>query len=244
MAKININQYLGLVDGSVNIERIYLKVAESDYLKTVPYIDIPPEDVEQYPDYTPIAPPEASDKFTFWSGETWAQRIDYTGTVLYSKYDKEKYVCDKKDVPSRLLLYTPLEPNQYDEWDAKKETWVFNLEAAKEKKQAEIKEAFHNNIETGSFLSDVLGIWVDCRRSGVNNDLQNAQGLLSYMQRNDVEAVEYVGQTEKKVARQNNIAELIGEMEAYAVALYTKKWELEEQLKAAETAEQIEVIKW
>ena len=89
-----------------------------------------------------------------------------------------------------------------------------------------------------------MQIEVDCRRSGEKNDLQNVQGLISYLERNRETETIYVGYSESKTVTIQMLKSLCTEMEDHVLALYHKKWQLEEQVKNTNDIELLKDIKW
>jgi hypothetical protein len=109
----------------------------------------------------------------------------------------------------------------------------------------EIIFSFDSEIAAGHFASSALGIDVDCRRSGLKNDLQNVQGLISYMSRKSISSIEYVGYSETITGVTVSMLEsLCAEMEDYVLALYQKKWSLEVMVAAAKTETELKAIAW
>jgi len=143
-----------------------------------------------------------------------------------------------------LLHYT----NCY--WDdneklVKAITDVELLEEAKEIKTKEIDSAFNNEVSTGHFMSTTLEIEIDCRRSTTKNDLQNVQGLMSYMVRNGITTTDYRGVSKTKSnVTISQLTDICGEMEDHVLGLYNKKWILEAQINACTNKEQLDAIKW
>lgn len=116
------------------------------------------------------------------------------------------------------------------------------LKNAKEDKVKEIKQEFINRIEQGYFLSLVLEIKVDCRRGGYNNDLQNVEGLIQFMEGASIEEITYKGYTEEVTATLSQLQQLRVEMIQYALNMYQKKWELETLVTNALTIEDVNNI--
>jgi hypothetical protein len=110
----------------------------------------------------------------------------------------------------------------------------------------EIVSSFNEQLANGYFLSTALGIEVDCRRSGIKNDLQNVQGLISFLERRGGTETHYVGYSETVLATVDQLKTLCTEMEDHVLRLYEQKWQLEELVKLAETRDQIKniVIEW
>ena len=147
--------------------------------------------------------------------------------VVEDKNNPPQFILDEYDVS-----LTPFLPNPIP------------FEESKTLKSKEILDAFNNTVATGHFLSTVLSIEVDCRRDTTKNDLQNVQGLISYMTRNEVTEVEYIGYTSTGIATISQLQTLCNEMEDHVLGLYQKKWALEAQIKEATTIEQLNAIVW
>ena len=114
-----------------------------------------------------------------------------------------------------------------------------------------IDNSFNNNLSYGYFKSVTLNINVDCRRNETKNDLQNVQGLISYMTRNSIAQIDYVGYThtstgisEHALATKEQLNNLSYEMEDFALPLYQRKWTLENMIKMATTIEDLLKITW
>ena len=115
----------------------------------------------------------------------------------------------------------------------------------KNNKYIEIIGAFENNLSNGVFDSTILNMKVDCRRSNTKNDLQNVQGLISYMTRNSISTIDYVGYTEIKTNVTISMLEtLVEEMQDYALTLYNKKWQIETLINSCSSKEELETINW
>lgn len=116
------------------------------------------------------------------------------------------------------------------------------LSAAKSLKKAEISSLFDEVCIHGIYTSTVLGIIVDCRRTDTKNDYQNVVGLISSMNRNNIEHVGYVGVYDTVNATKDQIQQLAYEMEDRAISLYNQKWGYLEELAKAKTVKEIESI--
>ena len=81
-----------------------------------------------------------------------------------------------------------------------KVTWADDMEKLSAAKLSEIANAFSEAIKNGSFVSETLGIEVDCRRNVEKNDEQNVRGLISKMAREKIAEVEYRGTTDSAPA--------------------------------------------
>lgn len=110
----------------------------------------------------------------------------------------------------------------------------------------EIYRIFKINIQSGSFISGTLGIAVDCRRNGADNDLQNVKELIDNYEDLTEGEKYYIGLTETTSfpLTLDQLKELKKEMGTWGRNLYKKKWALEAQLKNATTEEEINSINW
>ena len=110
----------------------------------------------------------------------------------------------------------------------------------------EIVSSFNEQLSNGYFMSTALGIEVDCRRSGIKNDLQNVQGLVSFLERRGDTETHYVGYSGTVLATVDQLKTLCTEMEDHVLRLYEQKWQLGGVVKLAETRYQIKniVIEW
>ena len=123
-------------------------------------------------------------------------------------------------------------------------TKEMDFDVYKDIKKREIRLAFENSFRKSVFMSDTLGIDVDCRRSDTKNDRENCKILLNYMQRNNVNNIMYVGHTESVDITVEQLQDLIVEMEEYGLSLYNYKWNLESEIEKAKTIEDLGVIQW
>lgn len=157
----------------------------------------------------------------------------------YLDFNGEYYEGDKAD---HRHIEVPQRPSPLHEWDG--DGWVLNLTEARNQKLAEIKTAFETALQSGKFFSAALGIEVDCRRSATNNDKQNSEGLLSYMQRNSVSETQYRGYADTVTVTPADLTSLISEMEDHVLSLYQHKWELEGFVETGTTEEELNAIVW
>jgi hypothetical protein len=111
-------------------------------------------------------------------------------------------------------------------------------------KENEIRDSFTDNFVNGKFMSETLGIEVDCRRNGKDNDLQNVQNLIEDMTEEGETSVDYVGYTEiKQGVTIDQLKKLLKEMRKYGRGTYTKKVMLQEQIKGS-SLKDLDNIKW
>jgi hypothetical protein len=122
---------------------------------------------------------------------------------------------------------------------------IFNLATYKTKMLNNLSTVFEKAVSAGHFTSATLGIEVDCRRTTAKNDLQNVQGLISYMTRNSLTTIDYIGYSETKTGvTKANLEALCGEMEDYVLFLYQKKWGLETLINAATDKAGVDAVVW
>jgi len=161
-------------------------------------------------------------------------------------FNKENYlqqdICTEHQIPEG---WTKLEPikDRPNKWEVDK--WIVDKEKYREQKAQEITWAFDTELSEGKFLSQALGIEVDCRRSSNKNDKQNVEGLINHMVRNSITEITYVGyDSVKENVTKVMLENLVGEMEDCALGLYNRKWQLETAVKQAKTVGELENIKW
>ncbi len=152
-----------------------------------------------------------------------------TVTTFYDNPHKRGIEADFKRESKKIIL-VPSENN--------------NLKIAQEKQKKLVVEGFEKELKEGHFMSSILGIEADCRRSGIKNDLQNVQGLISFMERTGQSETNYVGYTETVRTTVNSLKALCGEMEDFVLSLYNKKWSLENQINTASTIDEVKQINW
>lgn len=88
----------------------------------------------------------------------------------------------------------------------------------------EIKKERDYNIKNGKFISKIIaGFEVDCRRDGINNDIQNIQALIDGMTATNQTSVNYSGTTNKKILTLAELQTLYIEMVQYGLSHYEKK---------------------
>lgn len=118
-----------------------------------------------------------------------------------------------------------------------------DLSAAKSYKKMKMNIAFDEEIATGSFESDTLGIEVDCRRSDTKNDYQNVEALLEKMKRDNIESVTYFGaNTQTAPATQEQIQALLYEMQDRVLELYNTKWTYKEAISNSKDLDDLKKI--
>jgi hypothetical protein len=119
----------------------------------------------------------------------------------------------------------------------------------KELKMNEIKQKFMNAMANGvidfTIPSSGIQVQVDARRSNINNDLQNVEGLIEMMQLQNISEIQYKCYDNNKYTftLQDMIALKYALMN-YGLQLYAKKHMLEDMVKQATTKEELEQIVW
>lgn len=121
------------------------------------------------------------------------------------------------------------------------------LEQAKQRKKYEIFEAFKNQFAQGMY-SHTLGTSVDCRKLPFQQqeDLANIRVLLEYMRKNNIEKTYYRDFFNNNIPNvtQVMLEGVIAEMEAYGIAQYMKKHQMDDAISAAQTIEEVNTIMW
>ena len=121
-------------------------------------------------------------------------------------------------------------------WYVKGYAPIKPLQQLKSEKLSEIKEYFNKEQESGHTTSS-LGFEVDATRRS----------------KDDIESLLYVDEFPVRFKDYNNefhdlskeqVEVLKREIIAYGLAVYQKKWSLEEAIKNATTVEELEVVKW
>lgn len=192
------------------------------------------------------APPKVSEhELALLKNGYWQIIPDFRGTKLYGCETKEETeIREAGKVPADFEGFTTKPPQGFCKWDNAAQDWVFDLEACRNAKLEEISFAFDNALENGSFTSSTLGIDVDCRRGSAKNDLQNVQGLISYLERSSAESTTYVGVSEAVPATPAQLKSLACEMEDHVLGLYNRKWALEAQARSAASEADLKAVVW
>ena len=164
---------------------------------------------------------------------------------IYNKETKVADLIEDNATPPSGWTDQPPRWTEFEAWDYDNDCWGESLLLMKGKKSSEITQAFEDNFSNGHFMSSAIGIEVDCRRAEMKNDLQNVQGLISYMNRNSIPSINYVGYSEiKQSVTSGMLTALLAEMEDYALQMYEKKWTLLQQVESAATKEDLGGIQW
>ena len=178
----------------------------------------------------------------------WELVSDYRNVPLYNKQTKETMYLHDIDIACPDT-HTPIKPYsdlpyivfKGNEWV---EEVALKLEYNKVLKKAEIKDSFYECFNS-SYTSSTIGITVDFRRNLNENDLQNYQGLYSYMQANNVASVPVRDYNNNNIILTiEQLKQLIDELIAYGLYLYNKKWQYETDIDACTTQEQLDLISW
>lgn len=180
-----------------------------------------------------------------WMDAPKGKKLNEDKTELIDKTIKEK-------IDSEEIILSDSQIYDEDEEQIRSKTYIelykgnlLSFDKIQEFKTNDIVLAFELDFQNGHFLSNSLGIEVDCRRSPVKNDKQNVEGLISNMKRKNKSTINYVGYTDicPNVTIEQ-LEELVAEMEDYVLGLYEKKWMLQNQITASSTIEEIENINW
>ena len=119
------------------------------------------------------------------------------------------------------------------------------LGVAKEERKNYVDDCFEKEITDGHFFSEALAIDVDYRRGGKNNDLQNVEGLIEYMEDFSITSTVYSGyESQKAPATLEQIQALRKEMIFHGIFLYNKKGSVKDQIDSASSIEAVNNIKW
>ena len=172
----------------------------------------------------------------------WKVIESYKGKTIYNKENQYQYQeLYEHEIPEGWTIEEPIKdkPCKFEN-----NKWVVDISKYKEQKFNEISSAFEDNVMNGHFNSPTLGIEVDCRRGGINNDIQNLERLIKRMNRENILETPYKGYTEEVVATIDQLNTLLEEMGDYGLLLYLKKWQLEEQVKNVNDSELLKDIKW
>jgi hypothetical protein len=198
-----------------------------------------------YPSYyTDIEPPELpAYKKLFFNQNTksWELKNNFLNIPIWNQQTKEQQWCNFYELPAG---FTAIEPILFGKWDNKFQDWIFDIDQLKDYKKNQIRQSFENQLSTGKIQSSILKIEIDARRNNTKNDLQNCHTLLSYMQRNNIENIIYVGVSNNSSCTQKQLENLIIELEDYALSLYQKKWKLLEQINLATDEKEVNSINW
>ena len=181
----------------------------------------------------------------------WVIVPDYRRIPLYNKLTKEVFFITEfaVDCPP---THTPIKPPSEDffiVWHQDLNQWVeditLKLEYNKGIKKASLLQEFHLSFTYG-YLSPSLNAVVDCRRSGIDNDLQNYQALYDYMVANSVQTtmIRLCDNSMKGPITQEELRILILELIAYALSSYQRKWGMEAEIDACTTQAELDAIRW
>ena len=120
-----------------------------------------------------------------------------------------------------------------------------NLVMARSSQTRVIETSFKEQFTSGHFLSTAIGIEIDCRREGKDNDLQNVERLIKKMERSNIGTITYHGYIEDKDNVTSAMLEtLTEEMDDFVLYNYNKKWMLESAIATAQTIEEVKNIIW
>lgn len=120
------------------------------------------------------------------------------------------------------------------------------LKYLKKKQNELISDAFEQEFISGTFLSDAIGIVVDCRRDGLRNDAQNVEGIIKSYNSRSEERKRYKGKTETTATActLEQYESLLNEMINVINSRYVKKGLKQIQISQAATPEAVKSIVW
>ena len=159
---------------------------------------------------------------------------DFIAELIEGRKQIENVEVPAYDKESQDLFYLDNEVKAIDK----------DLDFYKQKQKSIIKQSFKNEFTTGKFLSTAIGIEVDLRRNGMDNDLENAKELLIDMTEMELTEIEYIGYSETVVITLDQLKNLIIEMRKTGFARYINKWAKEIEIDACTTKEELEFIIW
>jgi hypothetical protein len=183
---------------------------------------------------------------------TWTIVHDYRGTKLYNKktgISDLKITKIKEEIPNTHTLIKKENNQSYIIWNEEQNNWIedeqLKLQYYKDLKNNEIKNSFYNIFNEG-FTSPTLNITIDCRRDGLNNDIQNYTQLLDLLKSGVTSEVQIrcKDNSLSEPLDQDKLQTLINETTIYGIQMYQKKWLLNEQVNNCNTYEELELIKW
>lgn len=187
---------------------------------------------------------QKSDKIVFSNNEYKIINTKMNIDIWNKETKQHKLNEQEENIPEGWTENKPLE-NKPCKWDETKNDWKVDIEKYKKQKYNELNSGFSIELSNGKFYSETLQAEVDCRRGGHNNDKQNVEGLVSYMERNNIANINYVAYDSiVPDITVNQLKSLIIEMEDHVLVLYNKRWTLRDQLENSTTEKQIDDIQW
>lgn len=176
------------------------------------------------------------------TGQIFIDNNDYQPSLVKTKITKavtpEEILANE-----RGYLKVNAQNNDVEIDLVKKAEYETNLlNKARENKKAQLKQAFESSLENGKFMSQVIGIEVDCRRGGTKNDIQNMEIIHKHAL--DSDTINFIGVTSQKPITKTQLGQLISEAEIYAYGIYQKKFAKDSALQKAATIQDIEAIVW
>ena len=182
----------------------------------------------------------------------WKIVCDYRNIELYNK---ETGLSDlrikniNEEIPTTHTMIKKEVNVPYLIWNEEQNNWIedeaLKLQYYKDLKNNEIKNSFYNIFNEG-FTSPTLNITIDCRRDGLNNDIQNYTQLLDLLKSGVTSEVQIrcKDNSLSEPLDQDKLQTLINETTIYGIQMYQKKWLLNEQVNNCNTYEELELIKW
>jgi hypothetical protein len=171
------------------------------------------------------------------------------GTILITNAEFDAIIATNRTTGGMIVFNTftnklicSQPPNIKSTWNGT--AWVTDLDVLKTAKVTEITKAFLNTFKIG-MSSSTLGVLVDVRRSGNDNDLQNYESLYDYMvssATNNTQLKVYDNSFVNCTVEQ--LKNLITEIKAYAVSVYQKKFTLLSATESATNETEINTITW
>jgi len=136
-------------------------------------------------------------------------------------YDSQ-YLVEEREFTNDELKYPTVLNGKIIVDEIRKSNELLNL--VYQNKLNEIKRERDSMIKNGKFISEsISGFEIDCRRDGINNDIQNIQALIDGMIATNQTSVNYSGTTSKKILTLAELQTLYIEMVQYGLSHYEKK---------------------
>jgi len=145
-------------------------------------------------------------------------------------------------------MFIPNDPanrhwQEYQKWlaEGNQPDPIYTLDELKQHKKSEIKSAFQKAVSSGFMYSEIL-------QADVNfgyEHLKNVENLIENMKSNNLTEIQFrIYDNSFVTATLEQLENLKFEMIRYEINLYQKKWDLEQQIDAAVSEEEINQINW
>ena len=228
------------------MEKVYI-IDEKGYFLYEHICQICPETGEiLYPNnYVEIEPKNQEGYIPKWNGQEWIYVLNCNNKTVYSKTNcLDEIRCLDFEAPENYTPIIPPELREYYIFDDNLNQWVKDFNRYKTHKLDLLSKMFNNILTEGHFFSQTLQIEVDCRRTGIKNDLQNVENLIGYLETsNQTELNIYRGYTNPETSitqyaynvTLEQLQQLKLEMIQYGLQLYNRKWQLEDLINNAST---------